>query len=104
MSFVDTHEEIGTSVDGGAVVSPRAVHAPARDAGDDYRAMVCLFLFGGNDANNLLVPTDSRHALYQRQRPNLAIPREALLPLALRNVTGESYGLHPALGGLPRLG
>ena len=26
---------------------------------DDYRCLVCLFMFGGNDANNLLIPTDT---------------------------------------------
>lgn len=70
----------------------------------DYRALVCVFLFGGNDGNNLLVPTDSsRYAQYQRARPNLALPREQLLPLSLSNTAGATYGLHPAMGGVQGL-
>ena len=26
----------------------------------DYRALVCVFLFGGNDSNNMIVPTDTK--------------------------------------------
>ncbi|MGZ6098868.1 MAG: DUF1501 domain-containing protein, partial [Myxococcaceae bacterium] len=33
-------------------------------ASDDYRALVCVFLFGGNDGNNLVVPLDGRYADY----------------------------------------
>ena len=70
----------------------------------DYRALVCVFLFGGNDGNNLLVPTDSsRYAQYQRARPNLALPREQLLPLSLSNTAGATYGLHPAMPELRAL-
>lgn len=70
----------------------------------DYKALVCLFMFGGNDGNNLLVPLDNAsHAQYQRIRPNLALARDALLPIAPSNAGGRPFGLHPALGGLQRL-
>lgn len=70
----------------------------------DYKALVCLFLFGGNDGNNLLVPLDgASHAQYERIRPNLARARDALLPIAPSNTGGRPFGLHPALGGLQRL-
>ena len=69
--------------------------------GTDYKAIVCLFLFGGNDANNWLVPTDARHAGYQRARPNLALPQASLRPLAFANASG--YGLHPAWAGVQGL-
>ena len=41
---------------------------------DDYRALVCVFLFGGNDSNNLIVPMDpAAYAAYaankERDRP-----------------------------------
>ena len=72
----------------------------ATTGGQGYRAMVCLFMFGGNDGNNVIMPTDAtRYAQYQRARPNLALQRTALLPIA---IAGE-YGLHPALGGLQKL-
>ena len=72
----------------------------ATTGGPGYRAMVCLFMFGGNDGNNVIVPTDTtRYAQYQKARPNLALSRTQLLPIT---AAGE-YGLHPALGGLQKL-
>ncbi len=59
----------------------------------DYKALVCIFLFGGNDGNNLLVPTDSRYTQYLQARSVLALPQSQLLPLQMN---GQSiYGLHP---------
>ena len=40
----------------------------------DYKALVCIFLFGGNDANNMIVPIDAQgYANYQTIRANLAL-------------------------------
>jgi uncharacterized protein (DUF1501 family) len=42
----------------------------------DYKAVVCLFMFGGNDSNNTLVPTDNDaqgHALYARSRTSALV-------------------------------
>src|SRR5258708_10149697 len=53
----------------------------------DYKALVCIFLFGGDDSNNLIVPTDtSRFSLYQAARGNpslrsLALTQSSLVPL-----------------------
>lgn len=59
----------------------------------DYKALVCIFLFGGNDSNNVLVPTDSRYTQYLQARSVLALPQSQLLPL---QSNGKSiYGLHP---------
>src|SRR5215472_14646873 len=59
----------------------------------DYKALVCIFLFGGNDGNNLVVPTDSRYTQYLQARSVLALPKSQLLPL---QINGQSiYGLHP---------
>jgi uncharacterized protein (DUF1501 family) len=61
--------------------------------GTDYKALVCIFLFGGNDANNLIVPIDSRYTAYQQARANIALPQSQLLPL---QSGGQAiYGLHP---------
>ena len=35
---------------------------------NDYRALVCVFLFGGNDAHNMIVPLDGRYATYAANR------------------------------------
>jgi uncharacterized protein (DUF1501 family) len=73
------------------------VTAHAQSAAD-YKALVCVFLFGGNDANNTIVPIDSRYSLYQAMRPSVAIPRADLLPAG-----SSGFGLHPALASVQRL-
>ncbi len=61
----------------------------------NYQALVCIFLFGGNDANNMVVPIDSRYAQYQQARSVLALPQSQLLPL---QQNGQAiYGLHPSM-------
>ncbi len=62
----------------------------------DYKALVCVFLYGGNDGLNTIVPTDdTRYAQYAAVRAGLALPRSNLSAL-----TGSDYGLHPALSAL----
>ena len=72
---------------------------PGRSAGEDYRALVVLFLMGGNDGNNLLVPTDAMYNDYQVARANLALPRASLAALP-GTAAGHSFGLHSALAPL----
>lgn len=77
-----------------------AMQALAAVDGSGYKAMVCLFLFGGIDANNMVVPTDNtRYTQYRNVRPNLAIPQDQLLRVA----TVGDYGLHPAMAGMQNL-
>ena len=67
----------------------------------DYKALVCIFLLGGNDGNNMVVPYDNYSAPggYDSVRtgPKLAIPKSALLKITPSNTGGVSYGLHPNL-------
>ena len=68
----------------------------------DYKALVCIFLFGGNDANNIVIP-DTDYAQYDAIRGGsvgLAIPQGALLPIAPPSHSPSTYGLHPSLTGL----
>jgi len=67
-------------------------------ATSDYKALVCVFLFGGNDANNMVIPMDSRYATYQSIRGPLALAQGTLLPIATKS--NVPYGLHP---GLPEI-
>ena len=56
-----------------AVMDLMKVNAAAQSA-LDYKALVCVFLYGGNDANNLLIPRDpSQHALYSAPRGVLGL-------------------------------
>ena len=58
----------------------------------ERKALVCLFLSGGCDTFNVLIPSDStRYAEYAAARSGLAIPQATLNPL-----TGTNFGLHPS--------
>ena len=62
----------------------------------DYKAVVCIFLYGGNDGMNMVVPTDApRYSQYAGVRAGLAIPKASLVPLA-----GVNFGLHPSMSAL----
>jgi uncharacterized protein (DUF1501 family) len=69
----------------------------------DYKALVCIFLAGGNDANNMILPIDAAgYANYASVRANLALPQAQLLPI--QEAGGAlNYGLHPALTGMQSL-
>jgi uncharacterized protein (DUF1501 family) len=85
------------------------VHAQMSGTGGfgDYKALVCLFLFGGNDSWNMLVPTGTaEYNAYSRSRgggtaSSLAIDRSSLLPVTLANqLPGDpTYGFHPSMTG-----
>jgi uncharacterized protein (DUF1501 family) len=63
--------------------------------------VVCVFLAGGNDSFNMLVPrSPAEHAAYMAARRNLAIPHPALLPITPLTQDGSQYGVHPAMAGL----
>ncbi|HSI58445.1 MAG TPA: DUF1501 domain-containing protein [Ideonella sp.] len=65
----------------------------------DYKALVCIFLNGGNDGMNMVLPTDDkRYGQYAAVRAALALPQSSLRPLS-----GSSYGLHPSLASLQPL-
>jgi uncharacterized protein (DUF1501 family) len=76
-------------------------------ASDDYRALVCVFLFGGNDGNNMVVPVDARYADYAaaRRQPTdggLALAMDQLLPLAPASGLAQ-FGFHPSMPELQQL-
>ena len=79
-----------------------ALAASAATAGD-YKALVCIFLDGGNDSNNMIVPVDATgYANYAQVRGGLALPQAGLLPL--QEAGGVlRYGLHPSLPGMQSL-
>jgi uncharacterized protein (DUF1501 family) len=62
----------------------------------DYKALVCVFLYGGNDGNNMVVPIlNAEYTSYQQARPNIAIPQAQLVPLV---AGGQArFGLNPNL-------
>src|SRR4029079_16651476 len=94
----------------------RLVQAAARQSAysfGDYKALVCVYLSGGNDSFNTVAPFDATtYATYAGSRHDLALPQavlqaNALSPLAASGglpggvpSDGGSYGLHPALGDM----
>ena len=78
--------------------------ALAQSPPSDYKALVCIFLAGGNDSNNLIVPASpTEYANYAAIRQNLALPQMSLLPITSDNPDGHTYGLHPVATGLKTL-
>jgi uncharacterized protein (DUF1501 family) len=70
----------------------------------DYKALVCVFLFGGNDSWNMVVPRSAaEYAAYQTARQTLAIEQAALLPVNPLVSDGAQYGFHPSMTGLQQL-
>ncbi|MBS1797632.1 MAG: DUF1501 domain-containing protein [Acidobacteria bacterium] len=74
-------------------------------APSDYRALVCIFLLGGNDGNNSVVPLHgsgalSNYAAYSALRTpqGLALPQNALLAFDVPRMSNLTYGFHPAFG------
>ena len=65
--------------------------------GSGYQALVCIFLAGGNDGHNTVIPISTAqqgYGLYQQARQSLALPQGSLLPVANGS---DNYGLHPSL-------
>ncbi len=71
------------------------VHALTPQAATDYRALVCIFLNGGNDGNNTVVSLDQYNQYATARGVDLRIDQAALLPIS--PITGGSYGLNPSM-------
>ena len=76
-----------------------AINALAQTT-SDYKALVCVFLFGGNDANNTLIPFDTTgYGEYSTIRGPLALAQNTLLPLT----PAPNFALHPSLPDIQTL-
>ena len=76
-----------------------ALNALAQSS-SDYKALVCVFLFGGNDANNTLIPFDTTgYANYASLRGDLALAQNTLLPLT----PAPNFALNPNLPDIQAL-
>src|ERR1700723_2896108 len=74
----------------------------------DYRALVCVFLQGGNDGHGTVIATDSASfSAFTQARsgaPGLAYPLAQLLPIILKTPqSGRTFALNPALTGVQNL-
>ncbi len=77
------------------------------EAPGNYRALVCIFMSGGNDGNNTIIPNHnssslSNYSTYSAARSSqgLAIAQSALLPINVPRAGNLNYGLHPSFGSV----
>jgi uncharacterized protein (DUF1501 family) len=99
---------LATQVENFGLMSVLAKTVDDNDDGSapgNYRALVCIFLSGGNDGNNLIIPNHNSTSISNynnyftaRNPQNLAIAQSSLLPISVPRMGGLTYGLHPNLG------
>jgi uncharacterized protein (DUF1501 family) len=66
----------------------------------EYKALVCVFLYGGNDSNNMLIPFDTKgYQNYASTRGPLALPQSSLLQLT----SLPGFALHPSIPDVQKL-
>jgi uncharacterized protein (DUF1501 family) len=84
-----------------------AIGSAAAQQTEGYRALVCLFMYGGNDHTNTVLPYDlASYNEYYNARSSIAIAREELTATSLGAVAsqgGREFALHPALINVSRL-
>ncbi len=78
------------------------LEAATAEAASDYRALVCIFLYGGNDGNNTLIPYDDYTSYQQVRGTTINIPKDSILKV-LAPSQKAAFGLHPALVELQSL-
>ncbi len=78
-----------------------ALAAPA----NDYKALVCIFLFGGNDGNNMVIPMEAaEYSSYATARAGMALAKDSLASIgAPTSLGGRTFGLHPGMADLAPL-
>ena len=70
--------------------------------GSDYKALVCIFLEGGNDGWNTIVPLGAPHSIYSSNRQGLAL-RTGVCCRSRSLVSARTVRFHPRLAGLRTL-
>ena len=87
---------IGAATVGSLALRPFGMLPALAQSGPDYRALVCVFLFGGNDSNNTIIPADDANfKAYTSIRGSLALPSSDLKQVT--SVTGAPYAFHSGL-------
>ena len=93
------HQSICAAMGAGAMASTVGEFARVAAAvppADDYKALVCLFLYGGNDSDNCIITrSNSEYANYAAQRGPLAVAQNQILPLTPKTSDGRDYGFNP---------
>ena len=90
------------------ILGLNSMAAMAQSSTSGYKALVCVFLQGGNDGHGTVIATDSSSfSAFTQARsgaPGLAYPMNSLLPIALKTPqTGRTFALNPSLTGIQNL-
>jgi len=94
---------IGAASVGSLALRPFGLLPGLAQSGPDYRALVCVFLFGGNDSNNTIIPMDdATYKAYTTIRGNLALSGTDLTP-TVNSVSGAPYAFHAKLAEVASL-
>jgi uncharacterized protein (DUF1501 family) len=94
---------IGAATVGSLALRPFGLLPAMAQSGPNYRALVCVFLFGGNDANNSVIPMDDpSYQAYQSSRAGLALTASELTS-AVTSVSGAPYAFHAKLAEVASL-
>src|SRR5580658_1473783 len=94
---------IGAASVGSLALRPFGLLPALAQNGPDYRALVCVFLFGGNDSNNTVIPMDdASYAAYTSIRGSLALSGSNLTP-TVTSVSGAPYAFHAKLAEVASL-
>src|ERR1700688_1586009 len=88
---------VGTASVGSLALRPFGLLPALAQSGGNYRALVCVFLFGGNDSNNTIVPMDdANYQAYTSIRGSLALPTSELTP-TVYSASNAPYSFHGKL-------
>ena len=94
---------IGAATVGSLALRPLGLLPAMAQSGPDYRALVCVFLFGGNDSNNSVIPMDdASYRAYQSLRAGLALTGSDL-SATVHSVSGAPYAFHAKLAEVASL-
>ncbi len=95
--------QVGAATVGSLALRPFGMLPALAQSGPDYRALVCIFLFGGNDSNNSVIPMDdASYKAYTSLRGSLALSGSELTP-SVTSVSGAPYAFHAKLAEVASL-
>src|SRR5271157_5605765 len=94
---------VGTAAVGSLALRPLGLLPALAQSGPNYRALVCVFLFGGNDSNNTIIPMDdTNYKAYTSIRGSLALTAADLTP-TVYSTSNAPYAFHAKLPELASL-
>lgn len=85
---------------GAAAAAPMSFSLQARGV-EDYKALICIFMNGGNDFFHQVLPLDSENFnKFNASRQGIAVPRSHVMPLNIKDKNGVQFGLNKSMRAL----